>query len=144
MRLVAAFGLLLLPGFGAAPSTDLAPVLPTVRPWTARWISVPGASPAGYGVYHFRRRFRVDPVPAAFVVHVSADNRYELYANGARVASGRASATRGDRARTSSCCGPCSASIPPRRASGACASVPSSAGSPAFPARYRIQEERSS
>src|SRR6267378_3466919 len=70
MRRLAIFGLLLLlPGFGPAPS------------------------PAGYGVYHFRRRFRVDPVPAAFVVHVSADNRYELYANGARVASGPA---RGD------------------------------------------------
>ncbi|PYP99355.1 MAG: hypothetical protein DMF83_30885, partial [Acidobacteria bacterium] len=94
MGRLAFFGLLLLlPGFGPAPSSDLAPVLPTVRPWTARWISVPDASPAGYGVYHFRRRFRVDPVPAAFVVHVSADNRYELYANGARVASGPA---RGD------------------------------------------------
>src|SRR5438034_4263016 len=93
MRRLAFFGLLLLlPGFGPAPSSDLAPVLPTVRPWTARWISVPDASPAGYGVYHFRRRFRVDPVPAAFVVHVSADNRYELYANGARVASGPARA----------------------------------------------------
>jgi hypothetical protein len=32
-------------------------------------------------------------VPAAFVVHVSADNRYQLYANGSRVASGPA---RGD------------------------------------------------
>jgi alpha-L-rhamnosidase len=80
----------LVPGFGGAIRSDPAPV---VRPWTARWISVPDASPADYGVYHFRRRFRVDPVPAAFVVHVSADNRYELYANGARVASGPA---RGD------------------------------------------------
>ena len=51
------------------------------------------APPSGYGVYHFRRRFRLDTVPAAFVAHVSADNRYQLYANGARVATGPA---RGD------------------------------------------------
>jgi len=79
---------LLAPGFAPPP-----PVAPVVRPWTARWIFVPDAPPAGYGVYHFRRRFRLDAVPAAFVTHVSADNRYQLYANGARVASGPA---RGD------------------------------------------------
>ena len=92
MRRLAVWVLLAAGSGGAIPCAP-EPVLPTVRPWTARWISVPDASPAGYGVYHFRRRFRVDPVPAAFVVHVSADNRYQLYANGARVASGPA---RGD------------------------------------------------
>ena len=61
--------------------------------WAARWISPPDASPLEYGVYHFRRAFDLATKPAAFVVRVSADNRYELYANGERVAAGPA---RGD------------------------------------------------
>jgi hypothetical protein len=94
MRL-AIFGsvLLALAGLAPAPPSAPEPVLPAVRPWTARWISVPDASPTSYGVYHFRRRFQLGAVPAAFVVHVSADNRYELFANGQRVATGPA---RGD------------------------------------------------
>jgi alpha-L-rhamnosidase len=61
--------------------------------WSARWISVPGASPTGYGVYHFRRTFELKAKPASFVIHVTADNRYQLYVNGKRVNSGPA---RGD------------------------------------------------
>ena len=61
--------------------------------WTARWIDVPGISGHDYGVYHFRRAFRLAAKPAAFPVHVSGDNRYELYANGVRVSWGPA---RGD------------------------------------------------
>jgi len=75
------------------PSPPSEPAPPAVRPWTARWISVPGASPTGYGVYHFRRRFTLGSVPGAFVVHVTADNRYQLFVNGVRAASGPA---RGD------------------------------------------------
>lgn len=93
MNRLAVFGLL-LPLAGFAPAgPDPEPVLPAVRAWTARWLFVPDTPPAGYGVYHFRRRFHLDAVPAAFVAHVSADNRYQLYANGARVATGPA---RGD------------------------------------------------
>jgi alpha-L-rhamnosidase len=61
--------------------------------WTARWIAVAGASPFDYGVYHFRRTFRLDPLPKRFVVHASADNRYQLFVNGSRVVWGPA---RGD------------------------------------------------
>jgi hypothetical protein len=94
MRRLAVFGLLLvLPGFGPAPPPGPEPVLPAVRPWSARWISVPGAPPTAYGVYHFRRRLRLDAVPTTFRVHVTADNRYQLYVNGSQVASGPA---RGD------------------------------------------------
>jgi len=94
IRRLAAFGVLLaLAGFAPTLSSAPEPVLPAVRPWTARWIWVPDTPAAGYGVYHFRRRFRLDTVPAAFVAHVTADNRYQLFANGARVASGPA---RGD------------------------------------------------
>ncbi len=79
-------------------------LLPTVRAqtvnpdlltkgWNARWITARGASPFDYGVYHFRRTFDLAAKPASFVVHVTADNRYQLFVNGARVASGPA---RGD------------------------------------------------
>jgi alpha-L-rhamnosidase len=61
--------------------------------WTARWIRVPGAPPTEYGVYHFRRTFELAAKPATFVVHASADNRYQLFVNGRRVAWGPA---RGD------------------------------------------------
>jgi hypothetical protein len=63
------------------------------RHWTARWITVPDAPPAGYGVYHFRRAFDLNTRPASFVVHVTGDNRYQLFVNGERVVSGPA---RGD------------------------------------------------
>lgn len=63
------------------------------RAWSARWISVPDTSPFDYGVYHFRKTFDLPSRPPSFVIHVSADNRYQLYVNGARVAWGPA---RGD------------------------------------------------
>lgn len=63
------------------------------RAWTAQWISVPGASGFDYGVYHFRRAFDLPSKPASFVVHVTADNRYQLFVNGERVSVGPA---RGD------------------------------------------------
>jgi hypothetical protein len=61
--------------------------------WSAHWISASGYSPTDYGVYHFRRSFDLPSEPAAFLIHVSADQRYQLYVNGTRVSSGPA---RGD------------------------------------------------
>jgi hypothetical protein len=69
--------------------------------WNARWIRAGGGVPSGvpsgpatdYGVYHFRRAFDLPRKPGRFVVHVSGDNRYQLFANGRRVAWGPA---RGD------------------------------------------------
>lgn len=58
--------------------------------WTARWISVPDASPYDYGVYHFRKSFELPAKPSGFLVHVTADNRYQLYVNGERVSWGPA------------------------------------------------------
>src|SRR5262245_24310309 len=83
-----AAGLVSLRTVSTAPAP--APAGPT---WTARWISVAGAPAFDYGVYHFRRRFTLAERPARFVVHVSADNRYQLFANGTRVSLGPA---RGD------------------------------------------------
>ncbi len=63
------------------------------RVWSARWISAPGAPPTEYGVYHFRRVLDLPARPDRYPVHVTGDNRYQLFVNGRRVAWGPA---RGD------------------------------------------------
>jgi hypothetical protein len=63
------------------------------KPWGAKWIDVPQTSPQDYGVYHFRKTFTLAAKPGSFVVHVSGDNRYQLYVNGELVSWGPA---RGD------------------------------------------------
>ena len=77
----------LIPVCGAANQELL------TRVWTAHWISVPGTSGYDYGVFHFRRNFELSSKPSTFVVHVTADNRYQLYVNGSRISVGPA---RGD------------------------------------------------
>jgi len=63
------------------------------RYWPASFITAPGASPHGYGVYHFRKTIELPAAPRSFVVHVSADNRYHVFVNGTPVSRGPA---RGD------------------------------------------------
>jgi len=64
-----------------------------VRRWDAMWIVAPGTDPFGFGVYHFRKAIELPTRPRRFVVHVTADNRYQLWVNGVRVVWGPA---RGD------------------------------------------------
>ena len=78
---------------GAAGMAWAAPVDVRGNAWKALWIYPAGASPNGYGVYHFRRTFEVQAVPERMAVHASGDSRYELFVNGVRVCSGPA---RGD------------------------------------------------
>jgi hypothetical protein len=54
------------------------------------WISYPSANQTDYGVYHFRKTFDIEKVPVQLVIHVSADNRYNLFVNGKRVCYGPA------------------------------------------------------
>jgi alpha-L-rhamnosidase len=61
--------------------------------WSASWISCPDVAPRDYGVYHFRKTVSLEKIPANFIVHVSADNRYRLFVNGKAVCNGPA---RGD------------------------------------------------
>jgi len=61
--------------------------------WTARWIAHPDGPRREFGVFHFRKTFSLEKLPPRFIVHVSGDNRYELYVNGARLVAGPA---RGD------------------------------------------------
>src|SRR3954469_8102827 len=48
----------------------------------AHWIAPAGTPADTFTVFHARRTFLLEKVPARFVVHVSADNRYRLYVNG--------------------------------------------------------------
>ena len=57
--------------------------------WSAKWITSPDAD-EGYGVYFFRKGLTLDAKPEAYIIHVSADNRYKLYVNGTQVAVGPA------------------------------------------------------
>jgi alpha-L-rhamnosidase len=86
-RSVLFFAFLFATGLSAA-NPDL-----LTRLWKAHWISVEGASPFDYGVYHFRRAFDLASKPSSFVIHVTADNRYQLFVNGERAVWGPA---RGD------------------------------------------------
>jgi len=56
----------------------------------APWVSYPSANQTAYGVYHFRKTFDLEKVPEKLVIHVSADNRYNLFVNGQRVCYGPA------------------------------------------------------
>ncbi len=71
------------------------PVNPALlqAPWTAQWITCPRAPQKEYGVYHFRKIFRLAGKVDKFIVHLTADNRYRFYVNGQPVVSGPA---RGD------------------------------------------------
>ena len=54
----------------------------------ANWISPEPGS--GYGVLYFRKKIILESIPKSFIVHVSADNRYNLYVNGRLVSWGPA------------------------------------------------------
>ena len=75
-----------------AASQAINPDLLSTR-WKARWIAAPEGSRREVGVFHFRKSFTLAAAPPRYVVHVSADQRYQLFVNGQRVAEGPA---RGD------------------------------------------------
>jgi len=88
----ALIALLALVPASISPSQDINPDL-LDHGWKAEWISCPGAPQRELGVYHFRKTFSLASVTEHFVIHISGDNRYWLFANGARVVEGPA---RGD------------------------------------------------
>ena len=53
----------------------------------AHWIAPPNVPGDSFTVFHARRSFALSDLPRRFVIHVSADNRYKLYVNGALVAT---------------------------------------------------------
>jgi hypothetical protein len=75
-----------------AAAPDINPALLSAR-WPASWIRTAGTGGRAAGVFLFRKSVDLPAVPSRFVVHVSADQRYELFVNGQRMATGPA---RGD------------------------------------------------
>ena len=83
------------------PPTPVIPALHEINPallksrWSAVWSRHPDPSVRFQsGVFLFRRVFVLDdPLPASFIIHISADQRYDLFVNGRRVCYGPA---RGD------------------------------------------------
>jgi len=59
--------------------------------WPSNWVSVPGAQVPF--VAAFRRRFAVEK-PSTIRVHVTADERYELFVDGERAGRGPERGTR--------------------------------------------------
>jgi alpha-L-rhamnosidase len=80
------------PSLPPAPATQVTSDPPN-RAWHAGWITHPTAPLREPIVLHFRRSLTLAAVPASYPVRVSADNRFILYVNGARVGDGPA---RGD------------------------------------------------
>lgn len=54
----------------------------------ASWISNPDVAPNEYSVSLFRKTFELATKPDAFIINISADNKYKLYINGIWVAVG--------------------------------------------------------
>ena len=75
------------PHVAPAQSTANAPRIFANAP-EAVWIAPPGMPADSFGVFHARRTFDLATKPDHFLVHVSADNRYRLYLNGAQVSTG--------------------------------------------------------
>ena len=66
----------------------------TAQPASDGWISHrTAAATTGPVVLHFRRAFELASVPKAMPVTVTADNRFILFANGRRIASGPSTGT---------------------------------------------------
>ncbi len=83
--------------FAMAPLFAISQTTPAADPphheWKAAWITHPTAPLREPLVLHFRRTLDLPSVPAAYIVRVSADNRFILYVNGHRIGDGPA---RGD------------------------------------------------
>ena len=72
-----------------AVATPAAPQAPGPRDApTARWIADTTVADGDFGVFHFRRVLDLAARPTRFVVHLSADNRYQFFVNGQLVSSG--------------------------------------------------------
>jgi hypothetical protein len=71
------------------PHEKINPILLNYH-WKAQWITHPDESLLDYGVFHFRKSFKLNEQPGKFIIHISADNRYRLFVNGKAVCSGPA------------------------------------------------------
>jgi alpha-L-rhamnosidase len=88
-KAMVALGLVLEGALSAAAGERL-PVSAEIlsRQWQAQWIACAGAPARDEGVYRFRKVLEVRDAPRRFLVHVSGDQRFVLFANGQRVGIG--------------------------------------------------------
>src|SRR2546422_8721214 len=91
-QVASVLGLLFLLPLPLSRSQQANPDLHASR-WKAFWVAPAEGPHREFGVFYFRKTFNLDSVPEHFVIHASADNRYELFVNGTRVVAGPA---RGD------------------------------------------------
>ena len=75
---------------GAAFAASLLSAQTVPQQWDAQWIAAPDGPVRDYDVLYFRKPLSLPSIPAHFLVHISADNRYELHVNGKRVSAGPA------------------------------------------------------
>ncbi len=78
-------------------SPEAVPIAPEILEnlWDARWITATEGlyNLQGEGFFLFKKQFQLNKIPKAFVIHVSADNRYRLYVNGKFTGQGSAQGT---------------------------------------------------
>src|SRR5581483_8095067 len=60
------------------------------KSWTAQWITAPEIQQRDEAVLHFRKVLDLGQAPVHFVVHVSADNQFIFFVNGAQIGAGPA------------------------------------------------------
>ena len=58
--------------------------------WPCYWITSEKAPQKEYGIYQFRKSFKLNAIPSSFIINVSADNRYRLFVNGVPICNGPA------------------------------------------------------
>ncbi len=56
----------------------------------ANWIYVPNTHETDAGLYLFRKTIQLNSIPKTYVIHISADNRYQLFVNEQFVSTGPA------------------------------------------------------
>lgn len=74
--------------FAQAPELNVPTAKYTSPSWKARWITHPGLSGGEHAVVLFRKKFSLIAPPQQFIISVSADNHYNLFVNGKKVAFG--------------------------------------------------------
>lgn len=64
--------------------------------WSANWICHPTGPYRDYGIFLFRKVLQLETKPEKFVIHVTADNFYNLFINGTKVSKGPAKSSLGN------------------------------------------------
>lgn len=72
----------------SAANAQQAPPVPQNHEWKASWITSAEAPAHGPSVLHFRKQLTFTTPPTHFVIHISADNQFQLHVNGHSAGTG--------------------------------------------------------